>query len=184
MISKLIVALSLGSSVTFKWKAKSCSDSEVSLCQLHHGDLLVMDGRCQDEYLHCTSPGLADRRVNITYRWIRNHTSSCPFGCWSVGVLTYLCAWFTCLGTCLWGSSWFQNLFSWGCWRLLVCGLLFVLSSLAFRKTDRRGLFFPFWLFCPLGMNGGLWGIWPPLQESWGLKGRTGWVECFSRLRR
>ena len=66
---KLIVSLSLGSPATFKWKAKSCSDSEVSSCRLHHGDLLVMDGRCQDEYLHCTSPGLADRRVNITYRF-------------------------------------------------------------------------------------------------------------------
>ena len=29
--------LSLGSSVTFKWKAKSCSDSEGNSCRLHHG---------------------------------------------------------------------------------------------------------------------------------------------------
>ena len=36
--SKLIVSLSLGSSVTFKWKAKSCSDSEGNSCRLHHGD--------------------------------------------------------------------------------------------------------------------------------------------------
>ena len=82
---KLIVSLSLGSSATFKWKAKSCSDSEASSCRLHHGDLLVMDGRCQDEYLHCTSPGLAERRVNITYRWIRYHTPKCPLAagvCW------------------------------------------------------------------------------------------------------
>ena len=47
--SKLIVSLSLGSSVTFKWKAKSCSDSEGNSCRLHHGDLFLMDGRCQDE---------------------------------------------------------------------------------------------------------------------------------------
>ena len=54
---KLIVSLSLGSPAAFKWKAKSCSDSEASSCWLHHGDLLVMDGRCQDEYFHCTSLG-------------------------------------------------------------------------------------------------------------------------------
>ena len=59
---KLIAFLSLGDTVTFTWKAKSCLDSEVGSCRLHHGDLLVMDGRCQDEYLHCTSPGLADRQ--------------------------------------------------------------------------------------------------------------------------
>ena len=74
--SMLIVSLSPGSSVTFKWKAKSCSDSEVSSCRLHHGDLLVMDGRCQDEYLHCSGPGLADKQMNITYRWVRYHTLS------------------------------------------------------------------------------------------------------------
>ena len=83
--SKLIVSLSQGSSVTFKWKAKSCSDSEASLCRLHHG--LVMDGTCQDEYLHCTSPGLADKRVKITYRWIRYHTLSCPLAAGMLGSL-------------------------------------------------------------------------------------------------
>ena len=84
---KLIVSLSLGDAVTFKLKAKSCLDSEVRSCRLHHGDLLVMDGRCQDEYLHCTSPGLADRRVNITYRWIRNHAPSCPLAAGVLGSL-------------------------------------------------------------------------------------------------
>ena len=60
------------------------SDSEASLCSRHHGDLLVMDGRCQDEYLHCASPGLEDKRVNISYRWIGSHTFGCPP---AVGVL-------------------------------------------------------------------------------------------------
>ena len=100
--SKLIVSLSLGSSVTFKWKAKSCSDSEGNSCRLHHGDLLVMDGRCQDEYLHCTSPGLAEKRMNITYRWIRHHIRL-PVGRWSVGFLTCLCSGFICFGTWFWG---------------------------------------------------------------------------------
>ena len=85
--SKLIVSLSLGSSVTFKWKAKSCSANEGYSCRLHHGDLLVMDGRCQDEYLHCTSPGLAEKRMNITYRWIRHHTFSCPLAAGVLGSL-------------------------------------------------------------------------------------------------
>ena len=44
---------------------------------MDHGDLPVMDGSCQDEFLHCTSPSLADRRVNITYRWIRYHPLVC-----------------------------------------------------------------------------------------------------------
>ena len=51
---KLIVSLSLGSSALFKWKPRSCPEGEESSCWLHHGDLLVMDGCCQDEYLHCT----------------------------------------------------------------------------------------------------------------------------------
>ena len=45
--SKLMISLSLGSPVAFKWKAKSSSDSEASSCWLHHGDLLVMAGECQ-----------------------------------------------------------------------------------------------------------------------------------------
>ena len=55
---KLIVSLCLGSSALFKWKPRSCPDGDESLCWLHHGDLLVMDGCCQDEYLHCTDPRL------------------------------------------------------------------------------------------------------------------------------
>ena len=98
--SKLIVSLSLGSSVTFKWKAKSCSDSEVSSCQLHHGDLLVMVGRCQDEYLHCTGPGLADKRMNITYRWIRYHTLSCPLAAGVLGSLLACAQGSSVLGNC------------------------------------------------------------------------------------
>ena len=83
----LIVLLSPGSSVAFTWKAKPCSDSEASSCWLHHGDLLVMDEACQDEYLHCTSPGLADRRLNIAYRWIRYHTLGCPLAAGVMGSL-------------------------------------------------------------------------------------------------
>ena len=45
---------------------------------LDHGDLLVMDGSAQSEYLHCTMPGLQGPRINLTYRWVAQHTASCP----------------------------------------------------------------------------------------------------------
>ena len=113
--SKLIVSLSLGSSVTFKWKAKSCSDSEGNSCRLHHGDLLVMDGRCQDEYLHCTSPGLAEKRMNITYRWIRHHTFGCPLAAGVLGSLPACAKGSSVLGPGS-GDSSVPELVYLGCW--------------------------------------------------------------------
>ena len=113
---KLIVSLSTGSPVACKWKAKSCSDSEASSCWLHHGDLLVMDGRCQDEYLHCASPGLADRRVNITYTWIRNHTSSRPLAAGVLGSLPTCAHSSPRLGTFFGGNPLFWLLSSWDFW--------------------------------------------------------------------
>ena len=71
--SKLIVSMSFGVSALFKWKPGPSPDSDASASWLHHGDLLVMDGCCQDEYLHCTGPLQGGERVNITFRWIRNH---------------------------------------------------------------------------------------------------------------
>ena len=64
-ISKLIVSVSFGSQALFKWKGKSCSDGEASSCCIGHGDILVMDGQCQDEFLHCTNPGLEQERINV-----------------------------------------------------------------------------------------------------------------------
>ena len=46
-------------------------------CYLGHGDILVMDGQCQDDLLHCTDPGLEQERINVAFLWIRQHTS-CP----------------------------------------------------------------------------------------------------------
>ena len=51
---KLDVSLSLGSSATFRWKARSCPDVASDSCELHHGDLLIMAGKVQDEYHICT----------------------------------------------------------------------------------------------------------------------------------
>ena len=73
---KLIVSLSLGNPVEFK--VCRVSDSVTSSITLNHGDVLVMDGSAQSEYLHCTMPGLQGPRVNLTYRWVAQHTASCP----------------------------------------------------------------------------------------------------------
>ena len=73
---KLIVSLSLGYPVEFK--VRRVSDNVTSSITLDHGDILVMDGSAQSEYLHCTMPGLQGPRVNLTYRWVAQHTASCP----------------------------------------------------------------------------------------------------------
>ena len=44
---------------------------------LGHGDILVMDGQFQDEFLHCTDLGLEQERINVSFRWIKRHTASC-----------------------------------------------------------------------------------------------------------
>ena len=52
--SKLIVSVSFGSLVSFKWKAKSCLNGENSSCSLGHGDILChgwpMSGRVSSLY--------------------------------------------------------------------------------------------------------------------------------------
>ena len=94
--AKLIVSVSFGSSALFRWRRQSCSDGEGHLCWLGHGDILVMDGQCQDEFLHCTSSGRDLERINVTFRWIKQHASFCPF--LKAGVAC-------CLPTCAQGSS-------------------------------------------------------------------------------
>ena len=79
MMAKLIVSVSFGSSALFRWRRQSCPDDEGHLCWLGHGDILVMDGQCQDAFLHCTNPGRDQERINVTFRWIKQHASSCPF---------------------------------------------------------------------------------------------------------
>ena len=49
--AKLIVTVSFGSSAFFRWRRQSCPDDEGHLWCLGHGDILVMDGHCQDEFL-------------------------------------------------------------------------------------------------------------------------------------
>ena len=54
--AKLIVSVSLGDSAVFRWRRRSCPNDEGHLCCLGHGDILVMDGQCQDKFLHRTDP--------------------------------------------------------------------------------------------------------------------------------
>ena len=91
--SKLIVSVSVGFSALFRWKPRPSPNCEADSTWLHHGDLLVIDGRCQDEYLHCTDPRLDEERVKITFRWLKNHVPQCPLG---AGVAC-------CLPTCVKG---------------------------------------------------------------------------------
>ena len=94
--AKLIVSVSLGTFALFRWRRQSCPSDEGRSCRLDHGDILVMDGQCQDEYLHRTDPGRGQDRINITFRWVKQHVSSCPL--LKAGVAC-------CLPTCAKGSS-------------------------------------------------------------------------------
>ena len=105
---------------------RASRDGDASSCYLGHGDILVIDGQCQDEFLHCTDPGLEQERINVTFRWIRQHVS--PSLLFRTGVAC-------CLPTCAQGSSVpvmgnfgfgvflaFWLLFGVLCiWRVLVC---------------------------------------------------------------
>ena len=74
---KLIVSLSLGNSVEFMVRRRASGDVPSSI-RLDLGDVLVMDGLAQSEYEHCTASELQGPRVNLTYRWVAQHTASCP----------------------------------------------------------------------------------------------------------
>ena len=74
---KLVVSLSLGNSVDFKVRRRGQGKVPSSIT-LDHGDVLVMDGLPQSEYAHCTASGLQGPRVSLTFRWVIQHTASCP----------------------------------------------------------------------------------------------------------
>ena len=74
---KLIVSLSLGNSVEFMVRRRAPGKVPSSI-RLDHGDVLVMDGLTQSEYGHCTASELQGPRDNLTYRWVAQHTASCP----------------------------------------------------------------------------------------------------------
>ena len=71
--AKLIVSVSFGTQALFKWKGKSCPSNDGHSCWLGH------DCQCQDEFRHCTDPGSDQERINITFRWVKQHVASCSF---------------------------------------------------------------------------------------------------------
>ena len=161
---KLIVSLRLGSSVTFKWKAKSCSDSEASSCWLHHGDLLVIDGQCQDEYPHGTSPS----------RWIRYHIFGCPLAAVVLGSFP-TCAHVSPVLGAVKGENPALVLVSLGLLVVLVCRLLFVLVSPGYRLANHWWVepFSPTVLPCETALARFLYLL--PIS---GILGRKGSVWC------
>ena len=48
--AKLIVSVNFGTQALFKWYSKSCPNKEGNSCCVGHGDILVMDGQCQDKF--------------------------------------------------------------------------------------------------------------------------------------
>ena len=124
--SKLIVSMSFGTQALFKWKGKSCPSNDGHSCWLGHGDILVMDGQRQDEFRHCTDPGSDQERINITFRWVKQHVASCSF--LRTGVTC-------CLPTCARGFSFSDTVIVgigsfWAFWLLL--GTLCILGVLVF----------------------------------------------------
>ena len=91
---------------------------------------LVMNGQCQDEFLHCTDPGLEQERIIVTFRFIKLHTASCAL---RTGVVC-------CLPTCAQGSSAAVTGSVWG-WYIL--GTLGALWSLVHMEVCWLCLCFP-----------------------------------------
>ena len=134
---KLIVSMSLGNSVEFK--VRRVQGGVPSPITLDHGDLLVMDGSTQSEYVHCTASGLQGPRVNLTFRWVAQHIASCPLA----GVVG--CVLPSCVqglaepgprGDGGWGNKWS---FFWGLVLLLLILVSFLLvgSLISIRRGHR-----------------------------------------------
>ena len=143
--AKLIVSVSLGNFAVFRWIRQSCATDEGHSCRLGHGDILVMVGQCQDEFLHRTGLGREQERTNVTFRWIKQHVSSCPL---------FKAEGACCLPTCAQGSSvpvMGNVVFFW-----FLLGVLCILGVLALQVS-------PF--FCVQGF--GHIGVPPALHALW-----------------
>ena len=131
-----------------------------SSIRLDHGDILVMDGLAQSESEHCTASGLQGPRVNLTYRWVAQHTASCPLA-GVVGCVLPTCA----QGSVEPGSRWLgdgENKWSssWGLVLLLLIlvSVLLVSTWIHIRREHRQwsasillGGTLPLSGSCPLG---------------------------------
>ena len=138
-LPKLFVSLSLGNSVEFM-VCRRASGNVPSSIRLDHGDVLVMDGLAQSKYEHCTASGLQGPWVNLTYRWVAQHTASCPLAA-VVGCLLPTCA----QGLVEPGSRWLgegENKWSsfWGLVLLLLIlvSVLLVSTLINIRRVHRN----------------------------------------------
>ena len=116
-LPKLIVSLSLGSSVEFMVRRRAPGKVPSSI-RLDHGDVLVMDGLAQSDCERCTASELQGPRVNLTYRWVAQHTASCPLA-GVVGCVLPTCA----QGLVVPSSRWFgegENKWSSSCGLVLL----------------------------------------------------------------
>ncbi len=77
-----IVSLSIGGQRDFKIKRKfgRLNDDNCKSVPLRSGDLLIMTGQMQDNWLHMVpfSDSLSTR-FNLTFRFLSNHMSGCPY---------------------------------------------------------------------------------------------------------
>ena len=59
--------MSLGHSALFKLRRRALENTPSEI-RFDHGDLLVMDGPTQSEYVHSAASELSGPRVNLTFR--------------------------------------------------------------------------------------------------------------------
>ena len=136
---KLIVSMSLGNSVEFEVRRRASGNVPSSI-RLDHGDVLVMDGPAQSEYEHCTASELQGPRVNLTNRWVAQHTASCPqagvVGCvlptCAQGLVEPSSRWFG-EGEKKWSSSWGLVLLL-----LILVSVLLVSTWINIRRGNRH----------------------------------------------
>ena len=113
--------------------------------------------------------------MNITYRWVRYHTLSCPLAAGVLGSLPACAQGSSVLGPRS-GDSPVPELVYLGLLVVLFFGLLIGFARPAFRRTGCGGLVSLFRQFCPLGMNCRFGRVWLRWQGSWVCKGWTGRV--------
>ena len=77
--NKLIISLSLGSTRSFEL----CGQGLYRRMELRGGDLMTMEGLTQQFFKHRVgkSSAIVGPRVNLTWRWIRQHRGSCASRC-------------------------------------------------------------------------------------------------------
>ena len=165
--------MSIGFSALFRWKPRPSPDCEADSTWLHHGDLLVMDGRCQDEYLHSTDPRLDGERVNVTFRCLKNHLPQCPLG---AGVVCCLptCAKGLPVPVCA-GQEGLVCFSGWVLWFLLGMGLLLLAFLALVGLWHKKSM--NFWVTLPCSLQRG--HISPVVMQGKLLGAMLAWVLGF-----